>query len=190
VLHCVAVCCSVLQCVAVCCSVLQCVAVCCNVLQCIAVCCSVLQLLQCVAVYCDMVQYAAVWCSSARTGSTASAMMVWAFILVHAIRLAAMRSKEMRTFSWPRCSEAGCTVQDSSSHRRFMEQRVNPYNFALQYFSSLDTLGSGFIIFHEKNLFCLKGTKLVPVKIELVPGVCSLQSPPPSGIGCNRCNTA
>ena len=65
VLHCVAVCCSmlqhvyvtwlvhvtystffktlycsVLQCVAVCCSVLQCVAVCWNVLQCVAVCCS------------------------------------------------------------------------------------------------------------------------------------------------------
>jgi len=36
VLHCVAVCCSVLQCVAVCCSVLQCVAVCCSVLQCVA----------------------------------------------------------------------------------------------------------------------------------------------------------
>jgi len=42
VLHCVAVCCSVLQCVAVCCSVLQCVAVCCSVLQCVALCCSVL----------------------------------------------------------------------------------------------------------------------------------------------------
>ena len=32
-LHCVAVCCSVLQCVAVCCSMLQYVAVCCSVLQ-------------------------------------------------------------------------------------------------------------------------------------------------------------
>jgi len=58
-LHCVAVCCSVLQVhvvgvivvrtplsccvVAVCCSVLQCVAVCCSVLQCVAVCCSALQ---------------------------------------------------------------------------------------------------------------------------------------------------
>ena len=31
-LHCVAVCCSVLQCGAVCCSVLQCVAVCCSML--------------------------------------------------------------------------------------------------------------------------------------------------------------
>jgi len=55
VLHCVAVCCSVLQCVAVCCSVshlvccsvLQCVAVCCSVLQCVALCCSVLHLVCC-----------------------------------------------------------------------------------------------------------------------------------------------
>ena len=31
-MHCVAVCCSMLQCVAMCCSVLQCVAVCCSVL--------------------------------------------------------------------------------------------------------------------------------------------------------------
>jgi len=44
VLHCVAVCCSVLQCVtykwvvAYNCSVLHCVAVCCSVLQCVAVC--------------------------------------------------------------------------------------------------------------------------------------------------------
>jgi len=41
-LHCVAVCCSVLQCVAARCSALQCVAWCCSVLQCVAVCCSVL----------------------------------------------------------------------------------------------------------------------------------------------------
>ena len=42
-MHCVAVCCSMLQCVAMCCSVLQCVAVCCSVLQCVVVCCSALQ---------------------------------------------------------------------------------------------------------------------------------------------------
>jgi len=63
VLHCVAVCRSVLQCVAVFCSesrvvasaaackdagVLQCVAVCCSVLQCVAVCCNALQ---CIAKY-------------------------------------------------------------------------------------------------------------------------------------------
>jgi len=42
-LHCVAVCCSVLQCVAVCCSVLQRVAACCSMLQCVAACCSMLQ---------------------------------------------------------------------------------------------------------------------------------------------------
>jgi len=45
VLHCVAVCCSVLQCVAVCCSVLQCVAV-----QCVAVTLSNCSVLQCVVV--------------------------------------------------------------------------------------------------------------------------------------------
>jgi len=53
VLHCVAVCCSVLQRVAVCCSVLQGVAYCCSVLQCVAVCCI---LLQCVAVCCSVLQ--------------------------------------------------------------------------------------------------------------------------------------
>ena len=52
-LHCVAVCCTVLHCVTLCCSVLQCVAVCCSVLQCVAVCCSVLQ---CVAVCCSVSQ--------------------------------------------------------------------------------------------------------------------------------------
>jgi len=57
IMHCVAVCCSVLQCVAVCCSVLQCVAVCCSVLQCAAVCCSVLQ---CAAVSCSVMQCNAV----------------------------------------------------------------------------------------------------------------------------------
>jgi len=49
-LHCVAVCCSVLQCVVVCCSVLQCGAECCSALQCVAMCCNVLQ---CVAAHLD-----------------------------------------------------------------------------------------------------------------------------------------
>ena len=39
-LHCVAVCCSVMQCVVMCCSVLQCFALCCTVLQCVAVPCA------------------------------------------------------------------------------------------------------------------------------------------------------
>jgi len=52
-LHCVAVCCSVLQCVAVCCSVLQCVAVCCCVLLCVVLCCSALQRGMHARRYCD-----------------------------------------------------------------------------------------------------------------------------------------
>jgi len=66
VLHCVALCCSVLQWALLmdasrCCGVLQYVAVCCSVLRCVAVCCSVLH---CVAVSCSMFQCVAVCCSA------------------------------------------------------------------------------------------------------------------------------
>jgi len=64
VIHCVAVCCSVLQCVTLCCSTLQrftlCVAVRCSALQRVAVRCSALQY---VAVCCSVLQCVAV-CSS------------------------------------------------------------------------------------------------------------------------------
>jgi len=69
VLHCVAVCRSLLQFVAVCCSVLWFVAVCCNVLRCVAVCGSVLQCMavcgsvwQCAAVCCSVLQCVEVCC--------------------------------------------------------------------------------------------------------------------------------
>jgi len=82
VLHCVAVCCSVLQCVAVCCSVLQSGAVCWSLLQCDALYCSVYSqrfwwLSRIVAVCCIVVQCGAVYCSVIQCGAVFIVNVFW-----------------------------------------------------------------------------------------------------------------